>query len=933
MATRNLLVRAGFDASGMNSGTRQANNALRQFGQNANRQMSSLSNTINSSMGKIGKLLAGAFAIGAIVNFGKQCVELGSDLSEVQNVVDVTFGSMAEDVNEFAKTAITQLGLSETSAKQYTSTMGAMLKSMGLTTKEALTMSKTITSLSADMASFYNLDPEEAFTKIRSGISGETEPLKQLGINMSVANLQAYAMAQGISKAYSKMTQQEQALLRYNYLLSVTADAQGDFARTSDSWANQTRILSEQFNALKAEIGQGLIVAFTPVVRALNVVINKLRVAAGYFRSFMELIFGKQSVSGGSGMAEVADSTESIADSASGASDAVEGVGDAAKSAVKKAKGALASFDELNQLSSTSDSGSSSGDIGGLSNMGDAVDVDLGEATTETDKLSTIFDDVIVQLTKMKNLFNKGFKIGFETANLDALNEAIGNIKTSFMNLFSDGTILNAFTSMLDSLALNVGKVTGSFVSIGVTIATNLIGGISTYLNENAQFIKDRLVGIFDAKAEIYSLWGEYSTTFAEIFSALGGEVGKQITANILGVFSNGFLGILELSTKLGRDIMMCITKPIVDNKESLKRALEGTLEVISVVTGTLKDLITDSMQKAVEVYDECLAPAFENIESGISKIVSAMTDAYNTYIQPTLLKMAKSWNDFYNDSLKPVIDKALDVIGKLVEGVSELWNEVFAPFLAWAVDLLAPQMATAFENISEAFKTAGEIILGIVDSLLTVFDGLIDFIVGVFTGDWDRAWQGVKTVFKGIADTFDSIIKEPIEKALSWITGSFKRSWENAWNAVGKVFGDVFNGFKNAAKTPLNWVIDMINKVLRGVNNVTSTLNNIPGVNIGSIPQIPKLAKGGVIDNPTIAMVGEAGKEAVVPLENNTGWTGEVASLLANALTPFMNGGNSGSSGNSGQPIVLQTEDGMVIARSIAPYMIKEFKRLGFEF
>lgn len=932
MATRNLLVRAGFDASGMSRGTRQANNALRQFGQNANRQMSGLSNSISSSMGKIGKFLAGAFAIGSIIKFGKECIDLGSDLSEVQNVVDVTFGSMAEDVNEFAKTAITQLGLSETSAKQYTSTMGAMLKSMGLTTSEALTMSKTITGLSADMASFYNLDPSEAFAKIRSGISGETEPLKQLGINMSVANMQAYAMAQGITKAYSKMTQQEQALLRYNYLLSVTADAQGDFARTSDSWANQTRILSEQFNALKAEIGQGLIAAFTPVVQALNVLINKLRVAAGYFRSFMELIFGKQESSGGAGLADVSESTDTIVDSASGASDAVEGVGDAAKSAGKKAKGALASFDELNQLassssSSESESGSGGGASGGLNNMGGAVDVDLGEVTTETDKLSTMFDGVIVQLTNMKSLFAKGFKIGFETANLDALNEAISNIKTSFMNLFSDGTILNAFTGMLNSFALNVGKVAGSFVSIGVTIATNLIGGIGTYLNENAQFIKDRLIGIFDAKSEIYALWGEYSTAFAEIFSALGGEAGQQITANIIGVFSNGFLGVLELATKLGSDIMMCITQPIVDNKESLKQALEGTLEVISVVTGTLKDLITDTMQKAVEVYDEYLRPAFENIESGISKIVGAVTDAYNTYIQPTLLKMAKSWDDFYNDSLKPVIDKALEVFGKLVEGVSEIWEKTLAPFVAWAIDILAPYLATAFENISEAFKVAGEIILGIVDSLLTVLDGLIDFVVGIFTGDWDRAWQGVKTIFKGIIDTFKAIALEPLEKILTYVKDTFVRNWKTSWEGAGKVFGTVFDGLKNAAKVPLNWVIDMINKVLRGVNNVTSTLNSVPGVNIGSIPQIPKLAKGGVIDSPTIAMVGEAGREAVVPLENNTGWSAEVASVLANALIPFMSGGNNGDSGQN----VLLEMDGTAFARTATPYVIKEMKRLGF--
>lgn len=927
MATRNLLVRAGFDASGMASGTRQANNALRQFGQNANRSMSGLSGSISASMSKMGKLLAGAFVITKLVQFGKECIELGSNLSEVQNVVDVTFGDMAEDINQFAKTAITSLGLSETSAKKYASTMGAMLKSMGLSTPKALEMSKAITALSADMASFYNLSSDDAFTKIRAGISGETEPLKQLGINMSVANMQAYAMSQGITKAYSKMSQQEQTLLRYNYLLSVTADAQGDFARTSDSWANQTRILSEQFNALKAEIGQGLIAAFTPVVKGLNFLIEKLRVAAGYFKSFMELVFGKQSSSEGAGMAEVSNSTDSIAESAGSASDAVEGVGDAAKSAGKKAKGALASFDELNQLSSASDSGSGSGSgsgASGLDNMGGAVAVDLGETTKETDKLSTMFDGVITQLTKMKDLFTKGFKIGFETANLDGLNEAISNIKTGFMNLFSDGTILGAFTGMLDSFALNAGKVVGSFISIGVTIATNLIGGVAAYLSENTQFIKDRLIGIFDAKADIYALWGDFAVTFADIFSVLGGETGQQITANIIGVFTNGFLGILELATKLGRDIMKCITQPIIDNKESLKQALEGTLEVISVVTGTLKDLITDTMKKAIEVYDEYLAPAFENIESGISKIVKAITDAYNEYIQPTLLEMAKAWDGFYNDSLKPVIDKALEMFGKLVDGVSEIWEKTLAPFVAWAIDILAPYLATAFENISEAFKIAGEIILGIVDGLLDIFGGLIDYVVGVFTGDWSKAWSGIKQVFKGIIDTLYAVAIAPIGKILSWVTSSFCRSWQTAWEGAGKVFKSVFDGLKNAAKVPLNWVIDMINKVLRGINGMTSTINQIPGVNIGQIKEIPKLARGGVIDNPTIAMVGEAGREAVVPLENNTGWSREVGAVIANSLIPFLDGGN----GNSGQYVGLEM-DGVQLARTATPYIVKELKRL----
>lgn len=409
-----------------------------------------------------------------------------------------------------------------------------------------------------------------------------------------------------------------------------------------------------------------------------------------------------------------------------------------------------------------------------------------------------------------------------------------------------------------------------------------------------------------------------------------GGETGQQITANIIGAFSNGFLRILELATKLGRDIMKCITQPIVDNKESIKQALEGSLEVISEVTGTLKDVITDTIQKAVEVYDEYLSPAFDNIESGISKIVGAVTDAFNTYIQPTLMDMAKSWDDFYQDSLKPVVDKALEVFGKLSEGISKIWDEILAPFVAWSIDILAPVVTTAFENISEGFKTAGEIITGIVDGLLTTLDGLIDFVAGVFTGDWGKAWEGVKTAFKGIVDTFQATIKDPIDKALGWVKNSFCRSWETAWKSAGKVFGDVFDGLKNAAKVPLNWIIDMINKVLRGVNSVTSTINNIPGVNIGTIPQIPKLARGGIVSSPTIAQIGEAGPEMIVPLEN-TSFVDKLASAVGNAVMGAMSSGMNMGSSSNGQPVVIEI-DGTRLTREIYPKMLKEARRMGWD-
>lgn len=220
----------------------------------------------------IGSMLADAVQNigGAIKDFATESVGLASDLQEVQNVVDVTFGNDAKTIETWSKKANKQFGLTELQAKKYTSTLGAMMKSSGLTGKAVTGMSTDLAGLAADMASFYNLDFETAFEKIRSGISGETEPLKQLGINMSVANLEAYALSQGIDTAYESMTQAEQVTLRYNYLMQATADAQGDFARTSDSLANSQRLLSTNLDTLKANLGDALLPVLNSAVGAIN---------------------------------------------------------------------------------------------------------------------------------------------------------------------------------------------------------------------------------------------------------------------------------------------------------------------------------------------------------------------------------------------------------------------------------------------------------------------------------------------------------------------------------------------------------------------------------------------------------------------------------------------------------------------------------------
>ena len=198
-------------------------------------------------------------AIGSAYENIKKSIEFASDLAEVQNVVDVTFGESANEINEWSKTALKAYGLNELSAKKYVGTMGAMLTSTGIANDKIAEMSKTMVALAGDMASFYNLDSQEAFDKIRAGISGETEPLKALGINMSDANLEAFALSQNMEKVWDDMSYAEKTMVRYKYLLSVTKNAQGDFTRTADQFANRQRVFTESLNQTLALFASNLL--------------------------------------------------------------------------------------------------------------------------------------------------------------------------------------------------------------------------------------------------------------------------------------------------------------------------------------------------------------------------------------------------------------------------------------------------------------------------------------------------------------------------------------------------------------------------------------------------------------------------------------------------------------------------------------------------
>ena len=259
MADGKIIIETDIDQSGAEKGVKQLEGSLEKVG---------------SKISSIGKTAAKGVAVatGALGALGLKSIGVASDLQEIQNVVDITFGEGANTINDWAKTTKESFGLSELQAKKYSSTLGAMMKSSGLSADASRDMSMAMTELTADMASFFNLDHEEAFEKLKSGISGEVEPLRSLGINMSITNLEAYALAQGINKSWNEMTQAEQTTLRYQYIMAQTADAQGDFARTSDELANNTRTAQVTIQEIAQKLGDLLY----PIAQNVMVKVNEL---------------------------------------------------------------------------------------------------------------------------------------------------------------------------------------------------------------------------------------------------------------------------------------------------------------------------------------------------------------------------------------------------------------------------------------------------------------------------------------------------------------------------------------------------------------------------------------------------------------------------------------------------------------------------------
>lgn len=798
------------------SSSEKVKKSIRGIGSQAKETSGELTGALGPALKKIGFALGAAFSVKKLIDFGADCLRLGSDLQEVQNVVDVTFSQMSKQVDNFAKNAAASFGLSETMAKKFAGTSGAMAKSFGFSEQAAYEMATTLTGLAGDVASFYNISQDEAYTKLKSVFTGETETLKDLGVVMTQSALDAYALANGYNKTTAKMSEMEKVALRYKFVQDQLSAASGDFIRTSDGWANQVRVLQLQFDSLKATIGQGLINVLTPVIKVINTIIGKLMSLANAFKAFTEMITGKGSSGGGTSAA--AAGMEAVAQSADKANTAAGGAGSAAKKAAKDMKSVTTGIDELNIIDP--DTGSDGGGSGGGAAGGYDVDqFDMGAVdTSAVEAMDSKYQALIDRAKELKNLFEAGFKGGFgDTAVFDSIQASIDNIKDSLKNIFNDPEVEQAAIRFSNILTVNLGRIAGSVAGIGTTIADNLLGGISLYLQQNTERIREYLVSMFDIGSRVAQIAGDFSKAVNTIFSAFRSGSAKQITADVIGIFSESFMGVSELAGTFAADILDIIAAPFVENADYIRTTLEDTFGAIEPVFSAIKDLISETFEKVRATYDSHVAPMMAAFKQGFTEIGTLLLNVYNTYFLPVLQNLSNKFVEVKDNYLSPLIDKFLDFGGKVADAITQLWTGALQPFIEWFIANVAPVIAGALQTIVEAVFGFIEVVTPIIEGFITLLSGVIEFVVGVFTADWTMAWEGIKEIFFGIWE----ILKGIVTAAVNTIYATIKAVWTN----ISNITTAIWNGIKSLLNTIWNWLKSLATTLFTAIKNAISTI------------------------------------------------------------------------------------------------------------
>lgn len=761
-------------------------------------------------------------------------IDISSSLTEVENVVRQTFGQYESLINNFAKTSIEKFGMSELSAKQFASRFQAMGTALDIPQGQMAKMSIRLTELAGDMASFYDVSQEDIAKSLQSVFSGTTAPMRRYGIDLTQATLKEWALKQGLDANISSMTQAQKAMLRYQYVLAHTTNITGDFARTADTWHNQITMLKENFKALGAVVGGGLINAFKPFIKVLNAVLQKVISFAEMVTNALGSIFGwKYEASKGAGISGLADDIGSASDGMDDLSDAAGsagkntgGIAKNAKKAKKEIQQATRAFDELKVISKQSKdntSGSGSGGSGGGSGSGGSgggAGADGG--LVQTDTIFKKFKSDIKDLEGLGKAISGSLinaMKGIEWDEVYAKASGFGSGLAKFLNgLFEGqkGTTLFGETGKLIANSLNT--VLHGLDSFGTTFnwkqfGNSIADGINKFFQNFdfallAKTLNSWAQGAFDAVATALKKisWKDVWKGVKKFLSNLDVKtvaiiIGALTIKKILGLhLAKTALGIIgtSISKAIAGSLASRLGVEIAENEgisavlsTALSKKIGGAFATLgTTVSAGVKALFGSGAAESALSFISPVAKAI----TGIGSVAIGTFTAISNFV--TMLKNGFSW---LNEALM-LVGVTITAVGAVILGVAAAPAAITAGIVA-AVATATVVVKDHWKEIKEIFSKAGDWFnTNVIKPISGFFKGLWESVSGFFSS----LWKDISGVWKTVSGWFNTNVITPIVSFFQGFSKRVGQIFQGLWIIVKAVWIVVSDWFKSKVIEPI---------------------------------------------------------------------------------------------------------------------------------
>jgi len=847
-------------------------------------QANSVSNNMKSSLKKLGSAIVAAFSVAAIKQFGQQCIESAAQVNAANSQFEQTFGSMESQAKSAIQSVAKESGILETRLQGVGTSIYAFAKTTGMDSANALNMMQEALQVTADSAAYYDRSLEDTAESLKSFLKGNFENDAALGLSCTETTRNA-AANKLYGKSFTELSESQKQLT----LLEMVKDANklsgaiGQASRESDGWENVTGNLKESWNQLLAVIGKPILQVATNIVQKLSSAIAKLTEYAKGAINALSKLFNWDGDDTANSISAAASSAENLSSEAESSSESLENVADSSE----KAKNSVAGFDKLNVITK-SDSGGSDTSASSTS------------ASSGTSVANTVVKDTNSGVSgAFKNLYEKsGFK-GF----VDNVQKGINKVDWSAIGKNCESIFKNSVPIAQNYLTQEqkVGKsafgAVGSFVGGVVQVSgkrlQTLTGGVAKWLDKDKNKINGFITTIGDNFSKGYD---NLSTFFEKGFDVIGQSV-DRVRPQMEDAISN----LLSGFTDFGGAVGTIFSEGFSLATESLVKWIDNDGATIGEFFDNIQLQMADVMNFVGGVFSdignfllgwwdgEGGSEIFQNVCDMFLNIGTTLMNVYNDWIMPAWNFIVGVFQSAWTDCLKPIFEQLWTVFGKACDYIATIWNNWLLPFVNFISDTLGPVFNTVLRNIQSIFETVFRVIGDVVGGILKSFGGLIDFITGVFSGNWGKAWQGIHDFFKGI------------------------------WDGIGAVFKFIVNAIIDGINSLWTGIYNFVSGVIDAIGGIAGAIGSIIGQDWSfSMPEnpplIPRLATGGLVKAPTLAVVGDnagansGNPEVIAPLNklqgmlDNSGGQdtvilGEILSYLKKLYEMFVifrnNGGN----------------------------------------